>query len=73
MTPPAYVDAGAASKPRTFDLTTQAARAVERAVRRTVATGYRTADIAGVGGASGAVVTTHEMGEQVARLVAGEG
>ncbi len=51
----------------------RAARAVERAVRRAVAAGYRTADIAGVGGASGAVVTTTAMGEQVARLVAGEG
>ena len=50
----------------------QAARAVERAVRQAVAAGYRTPDIAGVGGAS-KVVTTREMGEQVARLVAGEG
>ncbi len=50
----------------------QAARAVERAVRQAVAAGYRTPDIAGVGGAS-RVVTTREMGEQVARLVAGEG
>lgn len=50
----------------------RAARAVERAVRRTVAAGYRTADIAGVGGASGRVVSTVEMGTQVARLVAGE-
>jgi 3-isopropylmalate dehydrogenase len=51
----------------------RAARAIERAVQRAVAAGYRTADIAGVGGASGTVVTTREMGEQVARLVAGEG
>jgi 3-isopropylmalate dehydrogenase len=51
----------------------RAARAVERAVQRAVAAGYRTADIAGVGGASGTVVTTREMGEQVAKLVAGEG
>ena len=51
----------------------QAARAVERAVRQAVAAGYRTPDIAGVGGSSGRVVTTREMGEQVARLVAGEG
>ena len=51
----------------------QAARAVERAVRQAVAAGYRTPDIAGIGGSSGRVVTTREMGEQVARLVAGEG
>ena len=51
----------------------RAARAVERAVRQAVAAGYRTPDIAGVGGASGRVVTTRAMGEQVARLVAGEG
>ena len=50
----------------------QAARAVERAVRQAVAAGYRTPDIAGVGGSSGRVVTTREMGEQVARLVEGE-
>ncbi|HEU5348980.1 MAG TPA: 3-isopropylmalate dehydrogenase [Ktedonobacterales bacterium] len=50
----------------------RAARAVERAVRHAVAAGYRTPDIAGVGGAHGTVVTTREMGEQVARLVAGE-
>ncbi len=40
----------------------RAARAVERAVRQAVAAGYRTADIAGVGGASGAVVTTTRDG-----------
>ena len=51
----------------------QAARAVERAVRQAVAAGYRTPDIAGIGGSSGRVVTTREMGEQVARLVTGEG
>lgn len=51
----------------------RAARAVERAVRRTVAAGYRTADIAGIGGSSGKVVSTQEMGEQVARMVEGEG
>ncbi len=51
----------------------RAARAVERAVRQAVAAGYRTPDIAGIGGSSGRVVTTREMGEQVARLVAGEG
>jgi 3-isopropylmalate dehydrogenase len=51
----------------------RAAQAVERAVRRAVAAGYRTADIAGVGGASGTVVSTRVMGEQVARLLAGEG
>ena len=42
-------------------------------MRQAVAAGYRTPDIAGVGGSSGRVVTTREMGEQVARLVAGEG
>lgn len=51
----------------------RAARAVERAVQRTVAAGYRTADIAGVGGAGGTSVSTRAMGEQVAQLVAGEG
>jgi 3-isopropylmalate dehydrogenase len=50
----------------------RAARSVERAVRRAVAAGYRTADIAGVGGASGRVVSTAEMGERVAKLVQGE-
>jgi 3-isopropylmalate dehydrogenase len=50
----------------------RAARAVERAVRRAVAAGYRTADIAGVGGASGLVVSTVEMGEHVAALIQGE-
>lgn len=49
----------------------RAAQTVERAVRRAVAAGYRTADIAGVGGASGMVVSTAEMGERVATLVQG--
>jgi 3-isopropylmalate dehydrogenase len=45
------------------------ANAVERAVRRAVVAGYRTPDIAS---ATGKKVSTREMGEAVARLVAGE-
>jgi 3-isopropylmalate dehydrogenase len=45
------------------------ASAVERAVQRAVASGYRTPDVAG---AKGKAVSTREMGEAVARLVAGE-
>lgn len=53
------------------------ASAVERAVQRAVAAGYRTPDIAGVAGrakgkAGGKAVSTKQMGEAVARLVAGE-
>jgi 3-isopropylmalate dehydrogenase len=48
----------------------RAARAIERAVQRAVAAGYRTPDIASVGGT---VVSTAEMGAQVTRLIEGEG